>query len=198
MKFRDVVKAWDEANPAAIHPLRAVSEKAYVESGRIQAKALARVAPEDSMVVDFGCGDGRVTGPLAEILGNNRVMGIDSSERMLKSLRGRYPHIATRRSDGSNLDTLLRPGVGLLFCLAVLIHHDWAGGKALVTNMAKAVKPGGLLVLNWPTDSKPQERAHWIDVTTWDRQAKADLAESLGLKRVDVGLPEWTTYEVAR
>ncbi|MDR2870610.1 MAG: class I SAM-dependent methyltransferase, partial [Deferribacteraceae bacterium] len=38
-------------------------------------------------VLDLGCGDGRVTAQLAELLPNGRVIGIDASKGMIESAK---------------------------------------------------------------------------------------------------------------
>jgi hypothetical protein len=45
MTAADVITAWDQADPEAIHPLRRVSEDAYWESGQVQAEMLAAWTP---------------------------------------------------------------------------------------------------------------------------------------------------------
>lgn len=186
MQLQDVVDAWDQADPKAIHPTRALSEDAYWSSGMIQAQAIASVMPKRGRIIDFGSGDGRVGIPLRE-LGFN-VVCVDSSPTHLDKVPA-----PTLVSDGTNLiHALDRPAAGL-FALAVLIHHDYASGKAIVGHLVNAVRPGGILVLDWPTSEAPVERKAWIEVTTWDEVKRERLAKDLGLERLDSELP-WPVY----
>lgn len=193
MSKQEVVDAWDRAVPAAIHPARNVSEEAYWASGEAQAAAVAGAVPSGSTILDFGCGDGRVAIPLHRR--GFSVVAVDSSRAMLGRLAAAEPAVATVWSDGSDLVAQLPRPVDTLLCLAVLIHHDWVTGTQLVDQLRRCVRPGGLLILDWPTSEHPEERAHWIGVTTWAPARQAAVADELGLQRVDRGLP-WPTFVV--
>jgi SAM-dependent methyltransferase len=189
----DVVTAWDRADPEAIHPTRRVSEGAYRESGQTQATMLANLIPAGANVMDFGCGDGRVAVPLAEL--GYQVTAVDSSPRMLAALAEQTPDMPTFQSDGSDLGRLLgRRKMDAAYCLAVLIHHDYEDGAALVAALSKTVRKGGLLVLDWPTSGQPHERVDWIDVTTWHPERQQSVANDLGLTRIDSSLP-WSVWK---
>lgn len=194
MNAADVVAAWNEADPSAIHPLRALSEEAYWDSGLTQAVELGRVLPRDGTILDFGCGDGRVAIPL-HALGFN-VIGVDSSPNMIQALRARDPNLPCLVSDGSNLDPDLEPQIDAAYCLAVLIHHDYAGGRKIIENLAGIVEPGGILILDWPTGPNPTERRSWTEVTTWSPGEQQRVVDDLGLRRLgDTNLP-YATFEV--
>lgn len=191
MSLDHITAAWDRADPKAIHPARGVSEDAYRESGEAQAAMLAAVLEPGCTVVDFGCGDGRVTIPLAAR--GYDVIGADASPNMLRRLRVRGPGIRTVSTDGTELADRLGEPVDAVVCLAVLIHHDYGAAERIIRGLAAAVRPGGTLVLDWPTADRPHERGHWIDVTTWDAGHRAQVAEQIGLTAVDSGLP-WSTW----
>jgi SAM-dependent methyltransferase len=195
MKLQDVVAAWDRADPAAIHPTREhESEDAYWASGADQAQMIAAMLPAGARVMDFGCGDGRVAIPLRAM--GYDVIGVDSSPRRLAALTERDPDLPTIHSDGSDLGKHLgRRKTDATYCLAVLIHHGYDDGAALIAALAKTVRKGGLLILDWPTSDQPHERTHWIDVTTWSAEQQTAVAEDLGLTPVETPLPwsVWTT-----
>lgn len=191
MKFRDVVEAWDAASHDAIHPTRAVSEEAYEASGQAQADALAKVLPKGT-VVDFGCGDGRVAIPLAKH--GYRVIGVDASPNMVAALNTRDPSIPTLVSDGSDLAEQLDRKADAVICLAVLIHHDYEGGRQILAGLREVLRPGGMLIAHWPTSAEPYERRTWIEVTYWTEEEQARVAEELGLRPVDTELP-WSVWK---
>lgn len=193
MSIDRITAAWDRADPTAIHPLRRVSEDAYWQSGEAQADQLATVLEPGCSVVDFGCGDGRVTIPLAAR--GYDVTGADASPNMLRRLRERAPHIPTVPSDGVDLPREMGDPVDAVVALAVLIHHDYASGRSIIHGLADTVRPGGTLILDWPTSDRPGERRDWIGVTTWSPAAQTALAHKLRLTRVDSALPwsVWTT-----
>ncbi|MFJ3839457.1 class I SAM-dependent methyltransferase [Streptomyces sp. NPDC090054] len=190
-----VIEAWDQADPAAIHPSRGVSEAAYRESGQAQAELLATVLPAGCRVVDFGCGDGRVAVPL-RALGYD-VVGADSSDRMLDRLRKSDAKIETVRSNGVDLAGELGKKVDAVVCLAVLIHHTYASATEIVAGLRAAVRVNGLLVLDWPVSDDPVEGSTWISVTTWTRAMQDDVCRQVGLKRLDSDLP-WPVFRAVK
>ncbi|MFE3122338.1 class I SAM-dependent methyltransferase, partial [Streptomyces hydrogenans] len=191
----DIITAWDQADPTAIHPSRDLGEDAYDASGRAQANALATVIPAGARILDFGAGDGRVTLPLADL--GYQVTAADSSPRMLARLTTRAPGIDTVHTDGQDLLTKVGRKQDAALCLAVLIHHTRATGAALVAQLRDTVKAGGLLILDWPTSETPEEASSWLEVTTWDPAEQDALCARLGLKALDTDLP-WSVYRAVK
>lgn len=191
-----IIKAWDEADPSAIHPSRDQGEDAYAESGRAQAEAIATVLPAGGRVVDFGCGDGRLTLPLKDL--GFDVTGADASQRMLDRLAERADtDIPTVRTTGEDLLELLGRKQDAAVCLSVLIHHDYATTARLVAQLRDAVKSGGVLVLDWPTSDTPEEAHDWLEVSTWPADKQERLCAKLGLKPVDSELP-WQVFRAVK
>ncbi|HEY9370150.1 class I SAM-dependent methyltransferase [Streptomyces sp.] len=196
MTAEAVIQAWDQADPDAIHPLRRVSEDAYWESGKAQADMLATVIPDGAKVMDFGCGDGRVAIPLAEL--GYEVTAVDSSQRMLDRLTERAPDVTTVHAAADGIAAHLgRRRMDAVYCLAVLIHHSWADCLHIIEKLRAATKLGGILVLDWPIADQPAEADSWIGVTTWSREQQADACARIGLEPVDSGLP-WSTYRAVK
>lgn len=193
MTAADIIDAWDQPDAAgAIHPSRGISEVAYWESGKSQAELLAADIPAGAKVMDFGVGDGRVAIPM-RALGYD-VTGVDTSPNMLAALAERDPDLATFQSDGSDFGKHLgRRKFDAVYCLAVLIHHDYVTGEELIANLSAVVKKGGLLILDWPVSEHPEEGAVWLDVTTWAQARQDQLVDRLKLARVDDGQP-WQVF----
>jgi 2-polyprenyl-3-methyl-5-hydroxy-6-metoxy-1,4-benzoquinol methylase len=193
---QSVIEAWDEADPDAIHPLRRVSEDAYWESGKAQADMVAAVIPDGAKVLDFGCGDGRVAIPLAEL--GYDVTAVDSSQRMLDRLAERAPDVTAVHAAGDGLAAHLgRRKMDAVYCLAVLIHHSYADCLNIVGKLRAATKLGGILVLDWPVSDQPGEADSWIGVTTWSKEQQGDACDRLGLEPVDSELP-WGVYRAVK
>ncbi len=196
MTAADVITAWDQADPAAIHPLRRVSEDAYWESGKAQASTLATAIPNGAKVLDFGCGDGRVAIPLAAL--GYEVTAVDSSQRMLDRLSDRAPDITTVQAAADGIAAHLgRRRMDAVYSLAVLIHHSYYDCLNMIAKLRAATKLGGLLVLDWPVSDQPAEADSWIGVTTWSPQQQADACERIGLEPVDSSLP-WGVYRAVK
>lgn len=190
--FKDVVEGWQVAPVTAIHPLAHVSDEAYWDSGRAQALEAAEWIPDGGTVMDFGCGNGRLTIPLAK-LGYN-VIGVDASPAMLDRVRTHADKdqlaVTLHLSDGVNLKTDLPVTswgrIDTIVCRAVLIHHDYEGVTELVNELVDVLKPGGFLVCDWPT-GKPYVRQNWTDVTTWEPKHRLKVAKAAGLELVQPG-----------
>lgn len=193
MTAEDVIEAWDRPEARhAIHPTRGISEDAYQASGLAQAELLAADIPSGARVLDFGCGDGRVAIPLKAM--GYEVIGADASPRMLAALAERDPDLPTFQSDGSDFGKHLgRRKFDAVYCLAVLIHHDYATGEQLVENLRAVVKKGGLLALDWPVSDEPSDGHGWIGVTTWPQDRQDETAARLKMERIEADRP-WTVW----
>jgi len=191
-----VIRRWDQADPAAIHPLRNVSEEAYWGSGKAQADMLANVIPAGAKVLDFGCGDGRVAIPMAAW--GYEVTAVDSSQRMLDRLTERAPAQTTVQADADGIAKHLgRRRTDAVYCLAVLIHHSYADCLHIIERLRAATKLGGILVLDWPVSERPSQADSWIGVTTWSREQQVDACAAIGLESVDSDLP-WGVYRAVK
>ena len=195
MSADDVIAAWNEADPAAIHPTRSVSEGAYWASGVAQAEMLATVLPKGCRVVDFGCGDGRVAVPLREL--GYDVTGADASQAMLARLAELDRDLPTVASVGTDLATAIGRKVDAVVSLAVLIHHGYEACEQIIAGLRAAVKVNGLLVLDWPLSDDPGEAGSWIGVTTWSRDQQDGICKRVGLKRLDSDLP-WGVFRAVK
>jgi 2-polyprenyl-3-methyl-5-hydroxy-6-metoxy-1,4-benzoquinol methylase len=186
--FEDVVAAWQKPEAVdRIHPLRQISETAYWESGEAQAREVFSLVGEGARVIDFGAGDGRLSIPMYRA--GLKVLAVDSSPEMLLRIIEQEPNIATLRSDGEDLAQYVSSTLDkadAVVCRAVLIHHSYKDVTRLVAHFAQVVKPGGLLIADWPVSKAPSERSDWIGVTTWDRSIRDEVADRLGWTPQDV------------
>jgi 2-polyprenyl-3-methyl-5-hydroxy-6-metoxy-1,4-benzoquinol methylase len=156
-----------------------------------QAEHAAQWIPEGGTVVDFGCGDGRISVPLARM--GFDVIAVDASRNMLTRL---WAGAQDLFRDGHQLHTCLSDGTDLVeqlgefapvdtvVCRAVLIHHSHADVARLVEEFTKILKPGGALIADWPLGPH-HERRDWIGVTTWDPEKRQEIADRLGLSQHD-------------
>jgi 2-polyprenyl-3-methyl-5-hydroxy-6-metoxy-1,4-benzoquinol methylase len=188
--FEDVITAWQQPEAVErIHPLRQQSEDAYWASGVYQADQVVSLLSDvdHARVIDFGAGDGRLSIPMHRA--GLHVLAVDSSEEMLHRITDREPAIATLQDNGDRLAEYVSTTLDkadAVVCRAVLIHHSHKDVTRLVARFADVVKPGGLLIADWPTSEQPAERADWIGVTTWDRAIRDEVALRLGWEPQDV------------
>jgi 2-polyprenyl-3-methyl-5-hydroxy-6-metoxy-1,4-benzoquinol methylase len=193
IEFRDVIKAWDrdgEAGGHGIHPLP-VDSAEWWALGEAQAAQVDEYAEAGDLVIDFGCGYGRLSIPLARA--GYDVLAVDASQAMLDGLDDRAKragqHIDALLSDGTELLDIVDHAIGrraaVVISRAVLIHHSYADIERLVTIMASVLRPGGILIADWPTAAAPRERTNWTDVTTWHPHHRALVAARASLEPVD-------------
>lgn len=196
--FQDVIEGWQrdgENGGHRIHPL-AVDSAEWWALGEAQAAQVADYAEAGDLVIDFGCGFGRLSIPLEQA--GYIVLAVDASQAMLDGLAERAAaagvDVGHVRSDGSDLadivDDIINEKAAVVISRAVLIHHDYAGVERLVTQLASVLRPGGVLIADWPIAENPRERTHWVDVTTWDPAHRAAVAARAGLELVE-GTDVW-------
>jgi SAM-dependent methyltransferase len=99
--------------------------------------------------LEIGCGAGRLTRMLAEQF--DRVQAVDVSEDMIAKAREATPgNVEFHRVDGTRLP-LADESVDAAFSVHVLQHlDDFADVSACVTEAARALRPGGTLMLHIP------------------------------------------------
>ncbi len=98
-------------------------------------------------VLDIGCGDGRITAEIANVV-TGSVLGIDSSVNMVSLATSRYGKMSDRlqfrHMDASNI--AVHNKVDLVFSNAAL--HWVSDHRAVLAGINSALKPGGRVVLS--------------------------------------------------
>ncbi len=114
----------------------------------LEAEALARLLPElhDRVVLDLGCGKGRVA-RLALERGARETVGVDLSEAMLKAAAASLPASSVRwvQADGRTLP-FEAASFDIVICALMMGHIDDL--EAALSEMARVLRPGGLLLLS--------------------------------------------------
>lgn len=198
IEFQDVIEAWQrdgENGGHGIHPLP-VDSAEWWALGEAQAAQVDEYAQPGDLVIDFGCGYGRLSIPLERA--GYTVLAVDASQAMLDGLAERAARAGVEvghvRSDGSDLaelvDDIINEQAAVVISRAVLIHHDYAGVQRLVTQLASVLRPGGILIADWPIAQNPRERTNWTDVTTWHPHHRLAVAALAGLEPVE-GTDVW-------
>lgn len=112
-----------------------------VELGRAVVQRLELAG--DELVIDAGCGSGRVTELLLERLPGGRVIAVDSSPSMVAAARERLDGRAdVRQADLVELDL----GVRADAVLSTATFHWIANHERLFACLHRALRPGGQLV----------------------------------------------------
>jgi len=108
---------------------------------------LARAAQEP--IVELAVGTGRVAIPIARETGK-RVIGIDSSPRMLELARDRSSGLPVELREGDMREFELAEPVELVICpFRALLHLEgWADKRDVFRRVAASLKPGGRFAFN--------------------------------------------------
>jgi len=186
VKFEEVIAAWNGAGEGSIHPLDPDSQE-FWDLGWAQAEQVGQYSKPGGRVVDFGCGNGRLSIPLVSM--GYEVLAVDASANMIAALKKRAKDIGAKvpaaQSDGSDLGRIMgRKKADVVISRAVLIHHDYAGVERIVNNLARVLRRGGYLIADWPIGT-PQERQTHLQVTVWDPARRLAVAKAAGFELVD-------------
>ena len=99
----------------------------------------------DEVVIDAGCGTGRVTELLLRYLPDGTVLAVDASENMVEAARRRFAGEARVRVEHQDLLLLeLDRPVDVIFSTATF--HWIKDHERLFERLARVLKPGGRLV----------------------------------------------------
>ena len=130
----------------------------------------------DEHVLDIGCGDGRLTAQIAQLVPRGRVLGIDASSGMIDAAKvNGAPNCDFRVLDAGQLDM---PGqFDLIFSNAAL-HWVKDHGRLLHATF-DALRPGGVIRFNFAADGNC---SHLIEVV---RDLMADPAHANGFDGFD-------------
>jgi SAM-dependent methyltransferase len=146
---------WDELasfNPTAA-AVAAQNEEEESEKSRRVLDDLRRELPQ-GIVVDLGCGYGRVAKYLLPERAYDLYIGVDSSRTMLRLFHDRYSRspaeqktpVALIRSSIDN--TLLKDdSADAVFSCAVLLHNPKKASRMALREAFRILKPGGKLIL---------------------------------------------------
>jgi trans-aconitate 2-methyltransferase len=124
------------------------------ERARPARDLVARIESSPSFAVDLGCGPGASTRLLAERFPDARVVGIDSSARMLAEARRRLPSVAFEQVDIAQWRPERPPD--LIFANGAL---EWVPDhQALFPRLMAQLAEGGTLAVQMPDTT--QEPTH--------------------------------------
>lgn len=130
--------------------------QAQVEEVLSSIDLLGGVARDRAL--DFGCGVGRCTLPLAEEF--KEVVGIDVSPSMIRQAtemasERNVANVTYHVSDDGRLRTIDTSSIDLVYCNIVLQHMEPRQGKRVIGELARVLKAGGVVVAQFPTTWPP-------------------------------------------
>ncbi len=140
----------DAWNPAQYHRFADARMRPAID-------LLAQIATnEPALVYDLGCGSGKTTILLARRWPGARIIGVDSSARMLESARREYPGIEFVQGDLATWQA--QAAADVIYSNAAL--HWLDGHPALFARLFQQVKPGGTFAVQMPRNhDQPSHQA---------------------------------------
>lgn len=144
---------------------------------------------ERRRALDFGCGVGRLTAPLARRFGE--VVGVDVAESMLamaRRLHASVPNCRFVHNDADDLSQFAGTSFDLVISLFVLQHLDSDHAiEALLAELVRVLAPGGALVVNLCSAVAPP-----TPPPAWTTRAGLRARAAAGLRRA--GVPAGVLY----
>lgn len=164
MVTKDTLEGWTRAAKSdnysyLIHPT-GTDPKAYEESGRQYAELILKHVKPKDVVMDYGCGNGRVLRHIRE-----PKVGIDIVPEAAKMVGGFTP-------------SEFKGMVNVIYTVNVLIHNPYEVGKEVIGWMYQRLKKGGTLLLQMPVYDEAKEPLNYIDVGVWTLDMLMDACEN--------------------
>jgi SAM-dependent methyltransferase len=133
------------------------------------------VGIERGKILDIGCGAGKLDRLIAAARPNLRVVGLDSSEPMIRAARKRSENLPNLEF---RLGTVEQAGFSneFDFAVSVLSFHHWDEPEETLAAVHRALVPGGRLWIYEMDPAAPAEAIH------------ADRAPLWGFLRIPIGI----------
>jgi ubiquinone/menaquinone biosynthesis C-methylase UbiE len=164
-------------------------------------RLLLERADAGSRVLDVGCGGGRVARLVAAHVGE--LVGSDISPVMLEEAREslrEQPNASFVETEGATLRPLEDGSFDVVYSYDVFLNFDLNPALALLDEMRRVARPGGVLVLGWDTIDRPEwardhlrmvrraarsKRFNASQMRAWTSAQVEHLIETAGFRVVD-------------
>lgn len=143
-------------------------QEAFFATGRADvARDLARLqqagfALPRGKALDFGCGVGRLTRPLADTLGE--AVGVDVSERMIELARTFHaaaPNLRFVHNPAPDLAAFETGSFDLVYSLITLQHMPPELARGYLAEFVRVCRPGGAILVQLVTWKRVSGRWYW-------------------------------------
>ena len=139
--YEEIADEYDERIPGITE-----NDKRFTETE--QAFLLSKITPSDH-VLDMGCGTGRFTIPMAQIVA--RVTGLDMSAAMLMKAREKADQLGLtidfREGDMAHLP-FEDHSFDVIVCMLALMHIPLENRQRVFLEASRVLKPGGRMVIS--------------------------------------------------
>ena len=186
---------WEQAAVTPQQAMAAVDESADEETlqvtGRWTAEQVAHalLLQKNDHVLELGCGVARIGRELAPRCG--RWQGVDISENMLKVARNRTAHLSNvdfHLLSGASLSRFVDNTFDKAYSVATLIHLDKEDLFLYLRELARVLRPGGLLYFDtWNLTHEIGWKRWLMEVEHW---ANSDQSQRKHVARNQFCVPE--------
>jgi len=113
----------------------------------VDIKKFAHYVSQESSILDYGCGYGRICNELINI-GYTNVLGVDSSQKMIDRGKREFPHICLDCIQGNDLpfESNSFDAIVLFAVLTCMPTND--GQQSLIHELFRILRPNGILYVS--------------------------------------------------
>lgn len=133
-------------------------------------------------VLDFGCGSGRWVDTFSEIAED--YIGVDISDEMVAVCQSRYPEMRFETMDQTRIPCPSNH-FDLAFSIAVIHHNPLEDQESLLLELARVLKPGGMLFLVESVGIETHEREFPRPVDQWIKAVTSYGFESISQRHYE-------------
>jgi|JI9StandDraft_1071089.scaffolds.fasta_scaffold02641_4 trans-aconitate 2-methyltransferase len=150
LTFNDVSRGWNSDSLARMYFHHSETQRQWAW------ESLSKVSLSgNEKILDFGCGDGKVSAEMARLVRNGSVLGVDVSEKMIHLAKIYFPSYAFPNLTFQNSESVTfadMPGQQDydLVC-AFTVFHLISNPLDVLKNLKTHLKPSGKLLLIIPT-----------------------------------------------
>ncbi len=113
----------------------------------LQSAVFCRYVNRDDAILDVGCGYGRTLNELYS-LGYRNLCGIDFSERLIERGKRQFPFLNLQIQPSEKIDFPDESVDAVLLCAVLTCIVSDLEQEALINEILRVLKPGGLLYVN--------------------------------------------------
>jgi ubiquinone/menaquinone biosynthesis C-methylase UbiE len=140
--------------------VRRGAKEVQLKKMSLVAAMLSRSGLKGGNALDIGCGDGKHTFDLQNMLPDFHFSGADFSERAITYARMLAPQIPFYVQDGTSLQ-FADASFDAIVSIEVIEHIPVAEVPLFLQEIKRLLKPGGVVVLTTPTTNRPVDEKHF-------------------------------------
>ncbi len=196
----DYARHWNPATLSQARQMINVEDDAeyFSESGKHFGDQIVGLLGDtpDKVVLDLGCGIGRIAGFVAPHAG--QLVAVDLSERMLQLARqnlAAFPNVHYLQSSANSISEVDDQSIDLVYSVLVLQHLEREDAFSMMREIRRVLRPGGRAYLNFPNllhEVQLEAFIAYVDTGAVSNEARARFYTSPEVDRLlrAAGFPE--------